>query len=61
MTNSRQEAVKVLYKEDGPIAVILNGEKPPRVYRLTLLNVDELANLFANGDPDEESPLMSQV
>lgn len=65
---ARKEAVKVLYRDGGneaaadkvPVAVILNGKRPPVVYRLTMLDADELANLFESGDPDRESDLLGK-
>lgn len=59
---ARQEAVKVLYNErDEPIAVILNGSKPPIVYRMGQLDSDELANLFESGDPDQETDILRKA
>ena len=62
----RGESVKVVYKEvegkdDVPVAAILNGKRPPVVYRLTQLASDELANLLESGDPDTESNIMGKV
>lgn len=59
---ARNENVKVLYANAGeaevPVAVILNGSRPPVVYRVETLDSDHLANLFENGDPDIETDIM---
>lgn len=66
---ARNENVKVLYREEVggnaekklvPVAAILNGGRPPIVYRLTTLQSDELANMFESGNPDEEIAILSK-
>ena len=62
----RNESVKVLYPDETegqvgkPMAVILNGQRPPVVYRVEILDSDHLANLFENGDPDVEMNIMKK-
>lgn len=59
---ARTESVKVLYKDgmDAPAAVILNGKRPPIVYRVEMLDADHLANLFESGDPDVETDILKK-
>lgn len=63
---ARNESVKVLYPSETegqvnkPVAVILNGSRPPVVYRIEILDSDHLANLFENGDPDVESNILNK-
>jgi len=60
---ARNENVKVLYNkgmEGSPVAVILNGSRPPVVYRIEALDSDHLANLFESGDPDQETDILQK-